>query len=138
MPKPWDAEMAQVRALTEDMRLIRSRLRPAMKKVTSKAALNVKNDARARIIAQVERKYVRQYPNSITYTIKESNASVVSAEIGPDKEKPQGALGNLLEFGRSDRPGYPHLVPAWEEEAPKFEDFLGIAAERAVFGSGPS
>ena len=104
-----------------------------MRRVAAKAAATVKADARARIIAQSSRTYIRQYPNSIGYTITESSGAVVKAEVGPDKDRPQGALGNILEYGTSKRPPFPHLQPAFDAEVDRFEDFLGEAAENAVF-----
>jgi hypothetical protein len=107
-----------------------------MRAVAAKGALNIKNAAKANILAQTTRKYVKQYPNSITYTVTQSSGSFVSAEIGPDKDKPQGALGNILEFGSPGRPPLPHLVPAWEAEREPFAQFMGAVGEAAVFGGG--
>jgi hypothetical protein len=130
--------MDAVKALAAEMSGVAGRLKPAMRAVTAKGALNIKNAARASILAQTTRKYVKQYPNSITYSVTQSSGSFVSAEIGPDKEKPQGALGNILEFGSPGRPPLPHLVPAWEAEREPYEQFMGEAAEAAVFGGGGS
>lgn len=47
------------------------------------------------------------HPFSVSYDMKGFEgfgASVVSAEIGPDKSGPQGALGNLIEFGSRNNP----------------------------------
>jgi hypothetical protein len=127
-----------VKALASEMSGVAGRLKPAMRAVAAKGALNIKNAARASILAQTQHKYVKQYPNSITYDVTQSSGSFVSAEIGPDKGKPQGALGNILEFGSPGRPPLPHLVPAWEAEREPFERFMGDAGERAVFGGGSS
>src|SRR6478609_9905280 len=127
--------MAAVKALAADLNRIRGRLQPAMKQVTSKGALNVKNAAKASILAQTSHHFVKQYPNSITYTITESTGVVVTAEIGPDKGKPQGALGNILEYGTPSNGGpYPHLGPSLDAEADPYEQFLGDAARDAIFG----
>ena len=45
---------------------------------------------------------------------------VVSADIGPDKSKPQGALGNILEYGTVNNAPFAHLGPALDREAPGF------------------
>lgn len=130
-----DLNMLAVKALAADLNRIRGRLQPAMRAVTAKGALNIKNAAKASILAQTQHKYVKQYPNSITYTVTESSGTRVSAEIGPDKDKPQGALGNLLEFGSPENGApKPHLVPAWEDEAEPYEQFMATAAENAIFG----
>lgn len=47
------------------------------------------------------------FPYSITYDMRSFGgfgASVISAEIGPDKGRAQGALGNLIEFGSRNNP----------------------------------
>jgi hypothetical protein len=130
--------MAAVKALAADLNRIRGRLQPAMKQVTSKGALNVKNAAKESILAQTSHHFVKQYPNSITYTITESTGVVVTAEIGPDKGKPQGALGNILEYGTSLNPPYPHLGPSLDAEADSYEQYLGDAARDAIFGEDGS
>lgn len=127
-----------VDALMADLAGIKSRLKPAMRAVASRGALNIKNDAKDRILAQTNRKYVKQYPYSITYDITKSTGTEVEAEIGPDQKKTQGPLGVVLEFGTPHNGGpKPHLIPAFDAEVPKFEEQLGIAAEGAVFGDAP-
>lgn len=61
------------------------------------------------------------YPDSIGYDVKVSAGSI-GAEIGPDKDKRQGALGNLLEYGSVNNPPHSHLGPALDREGPKFMD----------------
>lgn len=131
---PWGIESAEVTALIEELKLIRGRLKPAMRAVAVKGAMNIRDDARARIIAQSSRGYIPRYPASIGYTITKSSGTEVVAEIGPDKGRPQGALGNILEYGTSVRPPFPHLQPALDAEADAFENYLGAAAEDAVLG----
>lgn len=67
------------------------------------------------------------YPASITYDITDSPGGT-EAEIGPDKERRQGALGNILEFGTRNNGPTPHLGPAAEENA----DDLYRGVETAV------
>lgn len=72
------------------------------------------------------------YPESITYDVEIEDGMIV-AEIGPDKDRRQGALGNLLEYGRSDRlPPRPHLGPAADREAPKFEHHMAEIGAKAL------
>lgn len=47
------------------------------------------------------------FPHSITYDMvgfQGFGATVLQAEIGPDKGRRQGALGNLIEFGSRNNP----------------------------------
>jgi hypothetical protein len=48
-------------------------------------------------------KHAPAYPASITYDVH-TGAGYVEAEIGPDKNRNQGALGNILEFGTANNP----------------------------------
>lgn len=87
------------------------------RKVVAKGALNIKDDARRRIRGLA---HARAYPSSITYDLWPNWRGAV-AEIGPDKAKRQGALGNLLEYGSVNNPPHPHLAPALAAERPRFE-----------------
>lgn len=134
MAEGVDLNMASVVAAAADLGRIKERLFPVMKAVTARGALNIKNDARNRIQSQTEAKYVKQYPYSITYDITVASGTEIEAEIGPDQRKPQGPLGVVLEFPTPHSPAKPHLIPACDAEAPKYEEQMGIAAEKAVFG----
>lgn len=68
-----------------------------MAAIVTRGALNVKNEWRNNARASSGR-HARLYPGSISYDVTPIPGGV-RAEIGPDKDKPQGALGNLLEFG---------------------------------------
>jgi hypothetical protein len=48
----------------------------------------------------------------------------VRAEIGPDKSRRQGALGNLLEFGSVHNAPRPGGLPALQAEEPRLEAAL--------------
>lgn len=86
------------------------------RKVVAKGALNIKKDAR-RFASGIA--HAPSYPYSIGYDVKVSGTTV-SAEIGPDKAKRQGALGNILEYGTVNNAPYAHLGPALDIEGPRF------------------
>lgn len=44
----------------------------------------------------------------------------IRGEVGPDKNRPQGALGNIIEYGTSRNAPIPGGRPALEREAPRF------------------
>lgn len=132
----FTVDMTAVNALAQDLAGVGARIRPTMKATVTKGALNIKNAAKQAILDQTRHAYVKQYPYSITYDIK-ATGDTVSAEIGPDKDKPQGALGNLLEYGTPNNGGpYPHLNPALDAEEENTVTWLTKAAEDAVFGAG--
>ena len=97
-------------------------------KVVEKGALNIKNAARQRIGRPA---HAPAYAISITYDSWMS-FSGPTAEIGPDKGKRQGALGNLLEYGSVNNAPIPHIAPSAEEELPRFEKALEDLARRLV------
>jgi hypothetical protein len=100
----------------------------AARAVVAKGALNIKTDARARISGLA---HAPAYPSAITYDSHETAGSAW-AEIGPDKDKRQGALGNLLEYGSTNNGPRPHMGPAAEAELPKFAAAMEELAVKAL------
>lgn len=94
----------------------------------SKGLLNIKTDARKRIGRPT---HARAYPNAITYDTRHT-ATTAQGEVGPDKDRRQGALGNILEFGTVNNPPHPHMGPAGEAERPRFERAIEDLAARAI------
>lgn len=101
--------------------------------VVQRGSLNVKRDAQ-RLISGLQ--HAPQYPASITYETS-FVAGGVEGEIGPDKDRAQGALGNLLEYGSVNNAPFAHLGPALDLEGPRFEDALGEAGLLALEGKRP-
>lgn len=96
--------------------------------VLRKGALNVKTDAR-RFASGLA--HAPAYPYAIGFdVVGDGRSGTISAEIGPDKAKPQGALGNILEYGTVNNAPFAHLGPALDREGPKFERaLLDVAAD---------
>ncbi|WP_329177810.1 hypothetical protein [Streptomyces sp. NBC_01477] len=91
-------------------------------------ARKVQQGARSRVRGH---KYLPQYPSSITYDVRTTPVGV-EAEIGPDKDRPQGALGNLIEYGSSKNAPIEHLGPALEENADDLVRGIEIALHQAL------
>lgn len=104
---------------------------PQARKVVARGALNIKKDAKERIGGLA---HAPAYPKAISYDTRTSGMST-EAEIGPDKLRRQGALGNLLEFGSVNNPPHPHILPAVEAELPRFEQAMSDLAARLLEGS---
>lgn len=120
---------AQTEALAAELLAAGPRVLVQATAVTSKGALNIKNDWRQSASGL---KHAPLYPLSITYDLIPSPTGV-AAEIGPDKSRPQGPLGNLIEYGSSRNP--PHLdgARALAAEEPRFYAAASDAAANAVF-----
>lgn len=87
--------------------------------VVRKGALKIKNEART-LASGIA--HAPAYPFSISYDIHgDGRFLAVEAEIGPDKDKRQGALGNILEYGTVKNAPLAHLGPALDREGPNFE-----------------
>ncbi|MFE7869761.1 hypothetical protein ACFUYE_05350 [Micromonospora humida] len=101
---------------------------PAVRGVVQKGALNIKNGARQRISGHP---HTPAYPAAIGYDSKVGPVSA-EAEIGPDKSRRQGALGNILEYGTLKNAPLPHIRPAADEELPRFERALEDLAVKGL------
>ncbi|MFF2522235.1 hypothetical protein [Streptomyces liangshanensis] len=90
-----------------------------MTRIVTRGALNVKNAWRANAQASAGR-HARLYPFAVGYDVTPIPGGA-SAEIGPDKGRPQGPLGNLLEYGTSRQGGHNDGGRALLAEHPAFE-----------------
>jgi len=84
--------------------------------VIQRGSLNIKRDAQ-RLSSGLS--HAPHYPKAITYDTEIRRGEIVG-EIGPDKDRVQGALGNILEYGTSKNAPIPHLGPALKAEEPRF------------------
>lgn len=98
------------------------------KRVLGRGALNVKKDAQGSIRGLA---HAPAYPASITYDVRWHGMSG-TAEIGPDKDKRQGSLGNILEYGTRNNAPTPHLGPALDRESPRFEKVVADLGEELL------
>lgn len=130
------ADMSEVNKLAADLVAASFATLPAVEKVTQVGALKIKKDAQKRIKAADQYGRLPAYPSSITYDT-DTRGTHVTAEIGPDKDRNQGPLGNVLEYGTSDTAPIPHLQPALEAEAPIFERLLANVAAGLIDKPGP-
>lgn len=98
------------------------------RKALQVSAPRIKADARRRISGHPS---APAYPQAITYETHETPMGGW-AEIGPDKEKRQGALGNILEHGTVKNAPIPHMRPAADTEEPKFVKAMEALAVKAT------
>lgn len=115
-------------ALAADLERAADMAPAEVRKVVGKGALNIKTDARRRVEGLA---HAPAYPRAITYDTAVTPAGA-SAEIGPDKSKRQGSLGNVIEYGSVNNPPHPHLAPALQAERPRFEKALEDLAVKSL------
>lgn len=122
-----------LRSLAHDLSDAPRKAQRAVVVIVEHAAVNVKQSW-AENARQSSGRYAPAYPNSITYDLSLAGALVghVEAEIGPDKTRRQGPLGNLLEYGSANNPPHNDGGRALREEAPKFESEIAATALDAL------
>lgn len=123
-----DVEVTGLNELVAALTKAESRSVEAVRAVVERGAVNVKKDWRARWGGIG---HAPALPAAVTYDVS-FGFGTVSAEVGPDKGKRQGALGNIIEFGTSKNAPIPGGLPALEAEQPKFERALADLGERLL------
>lgn len=114
---------SQVRRLSQELGRVPARTIPAVDAVMKKAADNVKKTMAADASGHPR---FRAFPRSISYDRKLGTG--IEYEIGPDKDRTQGALGNILYYGTSNNPPVLDVEVGIRDEAPRLEKNLGDVA----------
>jgi hypothetical protein len=120
-----------VRRLERHLARAIPRARRDARKVLMRGAMNVKRDWRANARASSGR-HAPMYPNSVGFDIANYGPDIVAATIGPDKGAPQGALGNLLEYGSVHNPPHRDGGRALDSEEPRFEAQMALVVARGM------
>lgn len=116
----WDA--AQLRQLETDLATVGHQAHDQARAIVTKAAVNVKKDWRENAKHSAG-KHAPAYPYSITFDEPKTAGGQISIEVGPDKAKRQGALGNLIEFGSANNPPHNDGGRALDAEEPRLASF---------------
>ena len=125
-----DIDTSEVRALAADLGKASREVFKEAEKVTEKAAHNIKttmaDDAKSSGT-------YRHFAGSISYD-RAMSVGQIGYEIGPDKDRTQGALGNILYFGTSKNAPVLDVEVGLRKEAPEFEKRIGEMAEGLLDG----
>lgn len=124
-------DMGDVRRLERHLARVVPRARRDARSVTMRGALNIKRDWRSNARSSAP-KHAPYYPSSIGFDFAAYGPDIWMAIIGPDKGGPQGALGNLLEYGSVKNPPHRDGGRALDVEEPRFEAQLALIAERGL------
>lgn len=123
-----DVEANGLNELIATLTKAESRSVTDVRAVVERGAVNIKKDWRERWGGIG---HAPALPAAVTYDVRFGFGSV-GAEVGPDKNKRQGALGNIIEFGTSKNAPIPGGLPALAAEQPRFEKALADLGERLL------
>lgn len=131
-----DFDFSELTKLAADLGRIPDEAIPNVKTALNVTSLRVKRGAQAKV---GRRKHFKQAAQAITFDVT-ARKSEIESEIGYDKARPAGKLGNLVEYGA---PGSPNaLTPGNElqttlhEEEADFVKGLSKALEDAEKKAG--
>jgi len=110
----WDT--SEVREIELALGKTADDLLKGLRPVVQRGALNIKRDLQQEARGHP---HAPHFPRAITADTTETR-SEVRAEIGPDKDKTQGALGNILYFGTSKNGPVLDINGPLDREEPKF------------------
>lgn len=121
-----EIDASELNALAATLEGQRGAVGREVSRVVKRGAQNIKGESR-RLASGLA--HAPLYPFSIGYDIEgDGRFGSVEAIIGPDKDRPQGALGNILEYGTVNNAPFAHLGPALDREGPRFEKAIADAA----------
>lgn len=123
-----EVEVTGLRELVADLTRAESKALDEVDKVVGKGALNIKTGWAQRWSGHP---HFPALSRAVSYD-QFHTPWTSQAEIGPDKDKPQGALGNIIEYGTAKNAPIPGGLPSLDEEAPRFERSLADLAERLL------
>ncbi|MGO1562112.1 MAG: hypothetical protein ACTHW7_09820 [Actinomycetaceae bacterium] len=126
-----EIDASEVRALEVDLGKIPGRVVPEVEKVFEKAALNIKDDLTAQAQGSA---HFRGMAGSMSYS-RTGGARRIEYEVGPDKSRRGGALGNIFFFGGANGGGGTgDIDKPLREEEPRLTDAIDSALGSAFGG----
>lgn len=123
-------DMSEVTKLSHDLGKVPGRITREAEQITKKGAQNVKETMQAEAKSSGHYKH---FAGSISYD-RAMSVGGVAYEVGPDKWRTQGALGNILYFGTSKNGPVLDIEAGLRKEAPNFEKHLADLAGSVLDG----
>jgi hypothetical protein len=115
-----EVQVDGLRDLQFDLGKIPKEFEARAKRIVGQGCNNIKKDWRARWIGH---RHIPHLPFTITYDVTMVGDTIVG-EVGPDKGKNQGPLGNIIEFGTINNAPIPGGQPALDAEEPRFARYV--------------
>lgn len=120
--------LGDLRKLVEDLSAAPERALGAIDRVVEKGAVNIKRDWRASVGGSEAFKHLQFAVGYDRFRTTDS----LGADIGYDKDRVQGPIGNIAEFGTVDTAGRLDGQRALLAEEERFVAALETAAEEAI------
>ncbi|MBF4549238.1 MULTISPECIES: hypothetical protein [unclassified Pseudoclavibacter] len=124
-------DYSDVQRLVASFGNLEGELKKNVKTAGTVTARHVKDDWKSLALADLGGGSARAYPFSIGYETVEL-AKSIRWEIGPDKARTQGALGNLIEYGSRNNSPFGQGASALEANTADFERGIEIAGHQAL------
>jgi len=127
-----DADFSELNRLARDLSEVPKNSGPLLRKAVEVTSGKIKSSWRDRLKGSAT---LPGLPGAVSYDI-EATGTTLAAEIGFDKSKPQGPLGNISEYGtpKVAPRGFGHA--ALQENADDFEKGIEIAIDQALKEAG--
>lgn len=125
-------DMSEVTELAADFGKAAGSMVPAIDKAVERGALNIKN---VMVDDAASSGHYKHFSRAISYDRAYSVGSI-TYEVGPDKDGPQGALGNILYFGTGQNGPVLDIEVGMRSEAGPLEKNVADAAWKAAAGRG--
>lgn len=133
-------DSSELDKLAADLESAAKNIGPKLVQAIETSARNIKDDWKEQASGMA---HAPRFPHSITYDIGANHsllrnvfggggANEIIAQIGPDKDRPQGALGNLIEFGSINNPPMGLGHGALNREEAGFQRGLEQAVDEAM------
>lgn len=137
MPDGIQVDASQLNTLSANLGQVPAASGPFFRAAIEVTARKTRDTARQNATGMA---HAPAFPASITYDIEGSGnrgtGSQLRADIGPDKDRPQGALGNLIEFGSVNNPPQGIMHGALQENEADFERGIDRATNDALKALG--
>lgn len=112
MGDSFGLDFSELNKLAADLGTVAGKAGPKLRSAIEYTSVEVKKGAQQKV---GKRRHWRQAAAAIDYEVKVAaslGGSSITSEIGYDKDKPAGKLGNLVEFGA---PGSPNALTPGNE-----------------------
>lgn len=131
-----EVDFSELDQLAADLGEVAKDAGPNINKAINVTAINIKKAWQEPLKGSAQ---LPRLPYAIGYDVSSAQLfgqSVIKAEIGFDKDKPQGPLGNISEFGTPTTTGRGYGLKALSDNEEDFAKGLEIATEQAERRAG--